>query len=549
MFAKRKLAPSVFYWVLLASLLANILALASSLYSIQVFNRYIGYGLDGTLVALTTGALLAIALEFVLRSIRTKLVASIVNPQDAQDNYKLLQHLLRVQPDVMAQQPPQMVFQTMKQQQQIQQSYSTQNWLSLIDLPFALIFIAAIYLLLPTLGVIVSLAAALSLVVLWWWHKRSLAQQFSVQQANQRYEASIGRSASHNTIAAFNAAPYIEQQHQQPLIEWLRQRAQLSAQQASMQQSTQLISSVTSVSVICIGAIAVTQGGMDIGSLIGANILAARGIAMINQAAKASQQIDQSQPLVEALSEAKALTQTPDTGAAPTQYQGNIAIKGLSHSYDPRMAPFLNNFNVSVVTGDSLVIVGNNGSGKSTLAKVLLGLVTPMQGQVLVDGVDLRQLQLAWWRSQVAYVPQEPVLLNASLLDNLTILRWPETVAEDSLRQVVEQCGLQSWVDKHPDGLNQAIVAGGANLPMGIRKRIALARALLGEAKLLVFDEVHEGLDAAGRTLYADLLKQQQQAGKTLVIFSTDAQIFAGQFNSFDLNTGRYTKARVRGGS
>lgn len=525
--------------------MASLLGLGSSLYSIQVFNRYIGYGLDGTLLALTLGAILALILEFVFRRIRTQLVTSLLDPQDAKTTFGVFRHLLSLKNDTEQAQNPQFAFQTMKQQQQLLQVNSATNLLNLIDLPFACVFIFAIYLLMPALGLVVSIAAAGSLLLAWWSQHRSQQVSGQLQAAQKELDQQLSRSVSSGAVAAFNASEQLLDEFKSPLSSWMQKRSQQIQQQQSMQQSTQLLSGFSSVAVIGLGAVAVTNGAMDIGSLIGANILAMRAMNMINTAARSALGLSQAEAIQQEINTALALPLESQEGAKPADFSGQIAIRGVTHSYDNRQAPFVSQFNLQVQAGDSIAICGSNGRGKSTIAKIILGLLEPQQGQVLADGIDIRQLNPKWWRTQIGYLPQEPTLINGSLLSNLNQMCWPKEVDEAELKALVKQCGLQALIDQHPDGLQQQISAGGVNFPLGIRKRIALARALMAKPKLLLLDEPHEGMDPLGRSLLSQVLSAQLKQGRTLVLFSSDKAAVGHQINVFDLNTGTYIPREV----
>ena len=518
--------------------MANLLGLGSSLYSIQIFNRYVGYGLDGTLVTLTIGAILAIAFEFIFRAIRARLVTGLFTPQDATAHSRLLKHLLTARNDEIVKKPGNYIFSTLKQQQQQQSVYSAQNLLVLLDFPFALLFIFCVFLLQPVLGVVVVLLSTAALVMVYFQYQRSVGLQQQILSSSNALDGSLSNGAQHSAVAAFNGQSLLLSRHRGHLIEWLKNRKQQTESQQVQQNSAQLVSGCTSVAIIGVGAVAVTTGNMDIGSLIGANILSMRAITVINQAGRVWQSLGQGEALEAELEQAWAVPEEKRDGAEPSSYAGKLALKGITHSYDPKKAPILNNLNLNLEAGEVIAICGVNGTGKTTIAKIVTGLIEPTQGQVLIDGVDLRQISIDWWRRNVVYVPQEPTFLNLSLRDNLTVLA---DVDDEILREAVRECGLQTMVDQHPDGLEQQIRAGGLQFPPGIRKRLALARGLLADGKILILDEAHEGMDIAGKQVLTQVLHKAAAAGKTIILFSSDKSVVTDAAHVFDLNTGTFT--------
>ena len=169
----------------------------------------------------------------------------------------------------------------------------------------------------------------------------------------------------------------------------------------------------------------------------------------------------------------------------------------------------------SVQPGEFLGIVGETGSGKSTLLDLLVGLYAPHAGSVHVDGIDTREIDLSWLRRQIGYVPQEPQLWDATIADNI---RYPTEAAGDAeLRQAVNDAQLEEFVARLPRGLETIVGEQGRSLSAGERQRIAIARALLRDPRLLILDEATASLDVATeRDLRLALASSRR--GRTLVV-------------------------------
>jgi len=184
--------------------------------------------------------------------------------------------------------------------------------------------------------------------------------------------------------------------------------------------------------------------------------------------------------------------------------------------------------------GSVLVVTGGNGAGKTTLARLILGLIEPTRGNLLVDGLELQQTAAEWWRKQVIYLPQEPALIGGSIGENIKINN-PEA-PDERLNQVVDIVGLRRFVDESEAGVETPIIDNGWRLSEGMRRRMALARALMTDGKLVVFDEPTESFDAAGVQVVHTVLSTLAKEGRTIIVMSHDPKIVMGQHIVLDLD-------------
>jgi len=243
--------------------------------------------------------------------------------------------------------------------------------------------------------------------------------------------------------------------------------------------------------------------------------------------AKAKQSLDMFSKLMQAPLE-------PTSGSALREYSGAIELRDLAFSFPGAQTPIIESLNLNLDPGSVLVVTGDNGSGKTTFARLMMGLLDPTRGQVLIDGLDLKQVAPEWWRRQVVYLPQEPALLNATIGENLRINN-PE-IGEAELNQIVDQCGLRRFLDESAEGYDTQVVENGWRLSEGIRRRIALARGLTTEGMLVVIDEPTESLDADGAKAVHQILGALAKAGRTIIIMSHDTNIVKGQHGVLNLN-------------
>lgn len=184
---------------------------------------------------------------------------------------------------------------------------------------------------------------------------------------------------------------------------------------------------------------------------------------------------------------------TLTTGHAPVPLRAPISWSGVTVRHPGRVEAVLDDVDLAIEPGEHLLVVGESGVGKSTLLDVLCGYVTTDSGKFRVGSTELQDLSLRDWRAQISWVPQRPYLVRGTIADNLRL--GDPDASERRLGEVVEQCGLDQFVAKLPDGMQSTIGTGGTNVSAGERQRIALARAVLRHAPLVVLDEPTSHLD------------------------------------------------------
>jgi len=184
--------------------------------------------------------------------------------------------------------------------------------------------------------------------------------------------------------------------------------------------------------------------------------------------------------------------------------------------------------------GALFVVSGANGAGKTTLARLIVGLMRPSRGQILVDGVDLAQVAPEWWRRQLIYLPQEPSFINGTVREN--IMAFNPSLDEQGLNMVIHDAGLDKFFATSQQGFDMKLQAGGRDLPVGIRRRLGLARALAVGGSLVVLDEPTEGLDAEGALQVGRVMSALRKRGCTIIALSHDPNIIKGAPHILDLN-------------
>jgi ATP-binding cassette subfamily B protein len=203
--------------------------------------------------------------------------------------------------------------------------------------------------------------------------------------------------------------------------------------------------------------------------------------------------------------------------ARPAAVQGALALRGVHFTYPARPdMPVLRGLDLSLKPGEVVAVVGYSGAGKSTIAALLSRFYDPQQGEVHLDGHDLRSLDAEWLREQVGVVSQEPILFATSIADNIRYGRTTATQAE--VEAAAQAANAHAFVSAFPDGYNTLVGERGVRLSGGQKQRVAIARAILKDPRILVLDEATSALDAESEALVQQALDRLMQGRTTLII-------------------------------
>jgi len=278
----------------------------------------------------------------------------------------------------------------------------------------------------------------------------------------------------------------------------------------------------------------VVQGDLSVGAIIGANLIAARAIQPFVRLIAIGPALWQADQYIAAARQLIQLPVESGSGTALPGFQGQIELRDLGHHGQGFLTPLFQGVSLKVSPGQMIAVTGRNGSGKTQLARMMAGLLEPGSGQILADGVELRQLAPHWWRRQISYVPQDVAFIDGSIRENL-LMACPE-LDEIRLRECLIRSDLARFIDEWPEGLEFQLREGGRNLAPGLRKRLALARALAVDGPLVIMDEPSEGLDRDGMRLVFDCLTYLLDRHKTLIIFTHDPVIIETAIQCLDLD-------------
>ena len=532
-FNRLKSNPNLFAKILVASFFVNILALATPIYVIQVLQRYVAYGVTSTLVTLVAGIVFVTIFEFFFRNIRhrmtretdsanallaDKVMKKIVS---IRSSFYLLQKNFR--PDIVT-----------KNLNTVQNTCNANTTLTLIDVPFVLIFLIALFLIHYQLGIIASIFIFFPLIILnFYRNKINKLSENSSQITLGTARLHDNSSSRFETIKYFNLINAVKKSWSSLIKRFMEVNENLDANKNVFTSFMSASATLLTIIIIAIGAILAVNGEISVGALIGANILAARAISPVIRLVQNLEPIHRATIAINELNRFLSLPEDSQGGSEIKQFNGKMKIKDLQFQYPGNKMPLFENLNLDIQQKELAVITGSNGSGKTTLIKTLIKLLEFNRGQIFYDSIELNQLSLTWVRSNLTYMPQEPKFVDGSLLDNLIGL---SEIKKDKMDEILKSVDLLDFVNSDPKGVHMALNNRGEDLPFGIRKRMALARALVVSGQIVVLDEPTESIDERGKTAIYNLLDNLLEKNKTLIISSQDKKIIERAHIKIDLD-------------
>ena len=253
--------------------------------------------------------------------------------------------------------------------------------------------------------------------------------------------------------------------------------------------------------LLCLGAWYILQGELTPGMLLASQALASSIIYPINNTVKSAQRLFQSHAAMERLEEVNNTAKEyadmviPDESDLPerTKLRGEIELRNVTFGYDRSLPPILNHFSLKINAGESVAFVGFSGCGKSTITKLISGLYEPWEGEILLDGVPLKQVNRALLINSLSVVNQDITLFEGTIADNIKM--WDESIEDFSMVMAANDAQIHKDIAERPGAYNAMLNENGKNFSGGQRQRIEIATALAKDPTILVLDEATSALD------------------------------------------------------
>jgi ATP-binding cassette, subfamily B, bacterial HlyB/CyaB len=506
--------------VLVASFFLQLLGLVSPLFFQVVIDKVLVHRSLTTLDVLVLGLGSISVFETVLGILRTYLFSHTTNRIDVELGARLFHHLLALP---MAYFQARRVGDSVARVRELEniRNFLTSSALTLvIDLFFTFVFAGVMFLYSPLLTWIVlgsfpfyiAISAAATPLF-----RRRLDEKFRRGADNQAFL--VESVTGIETLKAMAVEPQMQRRWEEQLAGYVAASFRVLSLGNSASQTVQLVSKIVTASILYCGAKLVIDGSLSVGELVAFNILAGRVSAPVLRLAQIWQDFHQARLSIARLGDILNTTAESTYSAGRARLpalRGDIRFDHVSFRYRVDGQEVLHDVSFEVPAGQTVGIVGPSGSGKSTFAKLVQRLYVPERGRVLVDGMDLAMADPAWLRRQIGIVLQENVLFNRSVRDNIALA--DPAMPMERIIAAARLAGAHDFILELAEGYDTVVGERGSMLSGGQRQRIAIARALVGDPRILIFDEATSALDYESERIVQQNMKAIASGRTVLVI-------------------------------
>ena len=513
--------------VIIASFLINLFVMASPIFTLNIYDRVVPNNAIDTMWVFATGIVVIYIFDIVLKFLRSYFLENAAKKSDIIMSSMIYEHVLNLK---IASKPRSVgsFASNLKDFDSIRGFFTASSIATMIDLPFTVIFLFIIYIIGEWLVAIPMISGLIIIIY------SSIVEKPMRHSVQSTYEASARKNAvlieslaALETIKALGISGQYQWKWEEATGDVAQKGLKSKILSNSISTFVNFIVQLNTVALVIGGVYAIGEKSLSMGGLIAVVMLGSRMLAPLGQVASLIANFQQTKTAYDAINsimqlsvereEAKKFVERPS-------FKGKIEFQHVNFTYPDSEKKTLDDVSFIINPGESVGVIGTNGSGKTTIEKLILGLYEPTEGSILIDGIDIKQIDPADLRRNISYVPQDVVLFQGTLKDNI-ILRSPDASDQDIL-YVSKLSGISDFADIHPMGYDMPVGERGDDLSGGQKQSISIARAFIHKAPIILLDEPTNSMDSTHENNFIRMLNIYDK-NRTMLLISHKNNLLA----------------------
>ncbi len=518
------------------SFVINLLFLAPAIFMLQVFDRVLPSGSQETLTVLLVGTALALGILLLLEYVRTRLQNLLGNIIDEHLSPPVVNAIVTRA----ARSPHSARSEGIRDISTLRTLFSANGLLALFDAPWVVIYVAVIWLFHPILGIGAAAAALLMLAIAWLNDRVSRGVLDELQKE--------GRRAAHYVESSMRNAEVLQVlgMTDNLLARWRKLQNEIAGIQTSASRRSVTFTAITKtlrqaiqIGMLALGAYLVLTQKASAGVMIATTVLLGRAVQPVEQLVSSWRMLIEASGAYRRLSELSQHFETRTPQVNIQRPEGIVNVEGVSFRAPGTEKAILLSVAFGLNAGEALAILGPSAAGKSTLARLLTGVWAPSAGTIRLDGADVANWPREHLGPMMGYVPQDVELFDGTVADNIARLG---EVDSEAVIKAATRANAHEMILALDQGYNTQVGDQGSRLSPGQRQRIALARALYGNPRLVILDEPNANLDGEGEIALSQALRGLRAEGITSIVITHRPSLIAHVDKILMLNAGRVQK-------
>lgn len=510
---------SIYRDVFIASVLINLFAVASPLFTMNVYDKIVPNLAFDSLWVLSVGVTIVFVFDVVMRQLRSHFIDIAGKKADVLLSAKIFSKVMGIRMEARPASTGAFA-KHLQEFESIREFFTSATVSTLVDLPFAFFFLFIIWIFAGNMAAIPLVAIIIMTIYSLYIQgplKRSIDE--GSRLASQKYANLIEGIAGLEAVKILGAQGNFQYKWEQAvshMASWGIETRRITNSVSSLATFSQQFSTVA---LVIYGVYLISNGEITMGGIIAAVMLSSRIIAPLAQLSVLSTRFNQARTALTILGNIMESPSEQEEGQHYIQHstlRGLIEFDNVSFSYPDTEQMSLRNINLVIKPGEKVAIIGRVGAGKTTLEKLLLGLYRPQSGSIRVDGFELAQIHPAVLRRNIGCVPQDITLFYGTIRDNI-IVGHP-LVDDSRVLRAAHRGGVTQFSNRDPNGLERQVGEGGRLLSGGQRQAIALARALLMDSPILLLDEPTSNMDNRSESLVKEELAKLDPLSTLILI-------------------------------